>query len=85
MELNELQEQIKKCSSLSEINSIQEIDTNILFMSILASERYDLLSNNKINIHIDNTETSMQLIDYLLSDEDILYYMHRNGFASRKC
>ena len=48
MELNELQEQIKKCSSLSEINSIQEIDTNILFMSILASERYDLLSNNKI-------------------------------------
>ena len=59
MELNELQEQIKKCSSLSEINSIQEIDTNILFMSILASERYNLLSNNKINIHIDNSETSM--------------------------
>ena len=84
MELNELQEQIKKCSSLSEINSIQEIDTNILFMSILASERYDLLSNNKINIHIDNSETSMQLIDYLLSDEDILYYVGKSGYTFSK-
>lgn len=84
MELNELQKQIKKCSSLSEINSIQEIDTNILFMSILASERYDLLSNNKINIHIDNSETSMQLIDYLLSDEDILYYVGKSGYTFSK-
>ena len=84
MKLNELQEQIKKCSSLSEINSIQEIDTNILFMSILASERYDLLSNNKINIHIDNSETSMQLIDYLLSDEDILYYVGKSGYTFSK-
>lgn len=84
MELNELQEQIKKCSSLSEINSIQEIDTNILFMSILASERYDLLSNNKINIHIDNSKTSMQLIDYLLSDEDILCYVGKSGYTFSK-
>ena len=84
MKLNELQEQIKKCSSLLEINSIQEIDTNILFMSILASERYDLLSNNKINIHIDNSETSMQLIDYLLSDEDILYYVGKSGYTFSK-
>lgn len=84
MELNELQEQIRKCNNLSEINNIQEIDTNILFISILASERYDLLSNNKINIHIDNSETSMQLIDYLLSDEDILYYVSRIGYTFSK-
>ena len=84
MELNELQEQIRKCNNLSEIDNIQEIDTNILFISILASERYDLLSNNKINIHIDNSETSMQLIDYLLSDEDILYYVSRIGYTFSK-
>ena len=84
MKLNELQEQIKKCNNLPEINNIQEIDTNILFMSILKSERYDLLSNNKINIHIDNSETSMQLIDYLLSDEDILYYVSRMGYTFSK-
>lgn len=84
MELNELQEQISKCNNLSEINSIQEIDTNILFISILKSGRYDLLSNNKINIHIDNSETSMQLIDYLLSDEDILYYVSRIGYTFSK-
>lgn len=84
MELNELQEQIKRCNSLSDISDIQEIDANTIFMSILKAERYDLLKTNNINIHIDGGETSMQLIDYLLSDEDILYYMHRNGSAFSK-
>lgn len=84
MELNELQEQIKRCNSLSDISSVQEIDANTLFMSILKAERYDLLKTNNINIHIDGGETSMQLIDYLLSDEDILYYAGKSGYTFSK-
>ena len=53
MELNELQEQIKRCNSLSDISSVQGIDANTLFMSILKAERYDLLKNNNINIITD--------------------------------
>ena len=84
MELNELQEQIKRCNSLSDISSVQGIDANTLFMSILKAERYDLLKTNNINIHIDGGETSMQLIDYLLSDEDILYYAGKSGYTFSK-
>lgn len=84
MELNELQRQIKRCNSLSDISSVQGIDANILFMSILKAERYDLLKTNNINIHIDGGETSMQLIDYLLSDEDILYYADKSGYTFSK-
>ena len=50
MELNELQEQIKRCNRLSDISSVQGIDANTLFMSILKAERYDLLKTNNINI-----------------------------------
>ena len=48
MELNELQEQIKRCNSLSDISSVQEIDANTLFMSVLKAGRYDLLKTNNI-------------------------------------
>lgn len=84
MELNELQEQIKRCDRLSDLSSVQGIDANTLFMSVLKAERYDLLKTNNINIHIDGGETSMQLIDYLLSDEDILYYAGKSGYTFSK-
>ena len=76
--MNELIEEIKKISNLSELSNINLIDQNILFLAIIKSRRYDLLAN--VNININNNETLTELIDYLLSDTDIVYDMRRNGF-----
>ena len=76
--MNELIEEIKKISNLSELNNNNLIDQNILFLAIVKSRRYDLLAN--VNININNNETLTELIDYLLSDTDIVYDMRRNGF-----
>ena len=76
--MNELIEEIKKISNLSELSNINLIDQNILFLAIVKARRYDLLAN--VNININNNETLTELIDYLLSNTDIVYDMRRNGF-----
>ena len=77
-------EKIKNIDSLYNLNLKENVDENILFLSILKANRYDLLKNSNIKIHIDNTESSIKLIEYLLSNEDILYFINKNGFLFNK-
>ena len=60
MELNELQEQIKKCSSLSEINSIQEkIGKDA--SNLILDELGELLTDNKsVNDELSNKDKEIE-------------------------
>lgn len=78
--MNELISQVKVCNSISEVNVDKKFDDNGLLYAITKSERYDLLKNSDLKIDFSNADTSTKLIEYLLSDEDIVYYMRRYGY-----
>lgn len=82
--MNELINQLKEITSLSELENLSSVNTNTLLYAIVKSERYDLLKNSNIRLNISDNVTLEKLTDFLLSDEDILYYMHRNGFFFSK-
>lgn len=82
--MEELINRLKEITNLSELENIDSINTNVLIYAIAKSERYELLNGANIRLNISNSATLEKLIDFLLSDEDILYYMHRNGFAFSK-
>lgn len=82
--MNELINRLKEISSLSELENLNNINTNALLYAIAKSERYELLNGANIRLTISDIATLEKLTDFLLSDEDILYYMHRNGFAFSK-
>lgn len=71
-------------TSLSELDNFDNINTNLLLYAIIKSERYDLLKDVNIRLNISDSDTLEKLTDFLLSDEKILYYMHKNGFAFSK-
>lgn len=78
--MRELINKLKEIN-LSELEDFDNINQNALLYAIAKSGRYDLLNNSNIRINTSDNETLEKLIDFLLSDEDILYYMHQNGFA----
>lgn len=82
--MEELINTLKKINSLSELENLNNINTNNLLYAIAKSERYELLNGANIRLNISDSAKLEKLIDFLLSDEDILYYMHRNGFAFSK-
>lgn len=82
--MNELINQLKEITSLSELENLSGINTNALLYAIAKSERYELLKDTNIRLNISDSTTLEKLTDFLLSDEDILYYMHRNGFVFSK-
>ena len=82
--MEELINRLKEISSLSELDNLNNINTNVLLYAIAKSERYELLNGTNIRLNISDSTTIEKLTDFLLSDEDILYYMHRNGFAFSK-
>lgn len=82
--MEELINRLKEISNLSELENISNINTNALLYAIAKSERYELLNGTNIRLNISDSDTLEKLTDFLLSDEDILYYMHRNGFAFSK-
>ena len=79
--MNELINKLKEITSLSELENLSSINTNALLYAIAKSERYDLLKNANIRLNISDSATLEKLTDFLLSDEGIMYYMHRNGFS----
>lgn len=79
--MEELVNKLKNVSKLSELDGLDNIDRNELLFAILKSDRYSLLRNMDFRINLDDSASLEKLVDYLLSDEDILYYMHKNGFA----
>ena len=82
--MEELINRLKEISNLSELENISSINTNALLYAIAKSERYELLNGTNIRLNISDKDTLEKLTDFLLSDEDILYYMHRNGFVFSK-
>lgn len=82
--MNELINRLKKITSLSEIDNLNNINGNTLLYAIAKSERYDLLKDADIRLNFSDSVTLEQLIDFLLTDEDILYDMHKNGFNFSK-
>ena len=82
--MEELINRLKEITNLSELENISGINTNALIYAIAKSERYELLNGANIRLNISDSATLEKLIDFLLSDEDILYYMNRNGFAFSK-
>ncbi len=82
--MEKLINKLKEITSLSELENIFDINTNTLFYAIVKSKRYDLLKNSNIRLDINDINTLEILIEYLISDEDILYYIHRNDFSFSK-
>lgn len=82
--MNELVNSLKEISSLSELENLGNINPNALIYAISKSERYELLKDANIRLNINDAATLEKLTDFLLSDENILYYMHRNGLAFSK-
>lgn len=82
--MNEFTNKLKEISNLSELEGLNNINSNLLLYAIAKSERYELLNGANIKLDLSDNTTLEKLIDFLLSDEDILYFMHRNGFAFSK-
>ena len=79
--MEELINILKKINSLSELENFNNINTNKLLYAIAKSERYELLNGSNIKLKISDNSTLEKLTDFLLSDEDFLYYIHKNGFS----
>ena len=79
--MEDLINRLKGISNLNELENINNINANTLIYLIIRSNRYDLLKNSNIRLNINDRKTLEKLIDYLLSDDDALYYMHQNGFS----
>ncbi len=56
-------------------------DTNVEFVRLLKEKKYDELIENNIELHIDESDSAKDLIKYLFSDENILYYLYREGYS----
>lgn len=82
--MEELIKRLKEISSLSDVENLHNINRNKLLFAISKSDRYDLLKDVDVRIDCDDSESLEKIIDYFLSDEDILYYMHKNGFTFSK-
>ena len=78
---------IKKISEvqyLSEIDNINNIDSNLLLLAIIKTEKYELLNNSNIKIHIDDSKSFNELINELLGYSDATYYLRKSGFVFSK-
>ena len=82
--MEELINRLKEITNLSELENISGINTNALIYAIAKSERYELLNGANIRLNISDSATLEKLTEFLLSNEDILYYIHRNGFYFSK-
>lgn len=82
--MEELIKRLKEITSLPDLKNLNDINRNQLLFAISKSDRYDLLKDADIRIDCDDSESFEKIIDYFLSDEDYLYYMHKNGFSFSK-
>lgn len=82
--MNELINRLKEITKLSDLENLNNINTNDLFYAISKSERYELLKDANIRLNINDSATLEKLTDFLLSDKGILYFIHKNGFTFSK-
>ena len=82
--MNELINKLQEISNLSQLENINNINSNALLYAIAKSGRYDLLKDSNLKLNLADKETFEKIINFLLSDEDILYFMFKNGFTLSK-
>ena len=82
--MNELINKLKDISSLLELENLNDINTNLLLYAIAKSYRYKLLNGVNIRLNVNDIDTLEMLVDFLITDEDILFYMYKNGFVISK-
>jgi len=78
---NDMEELINNVGYSQKIENIENYNQNELFMNIVKAQRWDLLLVNDIKLNILEDEISLSLIDYLLKDEDALWYLDREGYS----
>mgnify|MGYP003322286609 CR=1 FL=1 len=74
--MEELINRLKEITNLSELENSSSINANDLIYAIVKSKRYELFNGANIRLNISDSATLETLTDFLLSDEDILYYIH---------
>lgn len=73
-------DEIKNVKKLMDIDNIHNINNNLLLLSIIKNNRFDLLKDANLTLDLNDMTSLEELVDLILNDEDIFYYMNRNGF-----
>ena len=66
-------------NNLPELNNLQ--NDNSLFIELLKNNNYDEIIQRGLKPSIDESESSIELIELLFSDEDYTYYLNRDGYV----
>ena len=73
-------ENIKNIQKISDLDDIDSLNKNLVLCSIIKNNRFDLLKDANLRLDINDSSSLEKLIDLILTDEDIFYYMNKNGF-----
>lgn len=73
-------ENIKNIQKISDLDDIDSLNKNLVLCSIIKNNRFDLLKDANLRLDINDSSSLEELIDLILTDEDIFYYMNKNGF-----
>ena len=76
-----MEELIRNTNYSKKIENIENYNHNELFLNILKEERFDLLFSNDIKLNISEDKSSLELIDYLFSDEDPFWRLDLEGYS----
>lgn len=76
-----MEELIRNTNYSEKIENIENYNHNELFLNILKEERFDLLFSNNIKLNISEDKSSLELIDYLFSDEDPFWRLDLEGYS----
>lgn len=76
-----MEELIRNTNYSEKIENIENYNHNELFLNILKEERFDLLFSNNIKLNISEDNSSLELIDYLFSDEDPFWRLDLEGYS----
>ena len=73
-------ENIKNIQKISDLDNIDSLNKNLVLCLIIKNSRFDLLKDANLRLDINDNSSLEELIDLILTDEDIFYYMNKNGF-----
>ncbi|MBQ6134685.1 MAG: hypothetical protein IJI60_00010 [Bacilli bacterium] len=79
--MDELVKKAMGISNLQELDSFESLDSNQLLFILIKAQRYDLLINYHIRMDPSHQETFETLVEYLLSSDEMTYYLHMNGYT----
>lgn len=77
-ELREVINSVGPNGIIDNINQYNHID---LFLVIIEEERYDLLNKNVFNFDFNDDSKTLLMINTIISDEDISFFLKNNNFS----